>query len=488
MKKLTIFLLILLAAAFPEYAQNKSLQSKILDYQKTKLLKNSTWSLHAKYLDTDDIIISLNQDQSVAPASGLKVFTSAAALDYLGEDYKFVTKIFYDGAISSGGTLEGNIYISGGGDPALGSGLLKGSLPLDELIAVWIDAIRASGIKMVEGSITADNSLYDDKPIPDHWNYIDIGNYYGMSSGALTINENLYHLYFKPSKIIGEEAEVLRTEPEIPCLSFINHMKTGKPGSGDNGYIFNAPQQFNATLRGTIPAGVDEFSIKGSIPDPPLFTAQFLTRKLIESNIKVTGEAKRTDTPVEYDKTKLITETFSPPIKDIVFLLNKKSNNLYAELLLKAIGLKVHGKGSTENGAQAVADFLKINNINIDALSIQDGSGLSRTNCISSRMMTELLSALTKKKYFTAFYNSLGIVGKADDISSYRNLGRGTSLENNARMKSGGINGVRSYSGYLKDGNNRTIVFSFIANNFNGAGSAVNKIHLELMRELADLK
>ena len=196
----------------------------------------------------------------------------------------------------------------------------------------------------------------------------------------------------------------------------------------------------------------------------------------------------KTKSKIKYDSTKLIDLHKSPELKDIVYIVNKRSNNLYTELLLKNVAYKKTGLGSTDNGIEILEDFLNGNGINTDALILYDGCGLSREDAISAKMMVDLLSVNMNKKYFADFYNSLGIVGDPNDISFYKNLGVGTALEKNARMKSGSIVGVRSYSGYLKDKSGRTIVFSMIANNYKGSGSNVSKIHLELMKELANLK
>lgn len=481
---LTVFVLlntILIAQDFSE------LNKLVEKYQNSKLLKNSLWSLHARYLESGKEILNRNSNISVAPASNMKLFTSSAGLDILGEDYRFVTKLYYDGSIDNNGNLNGNIYIVGGGDPTLGYDLVKGSLPLGELMLTWIKAINEKGIKKINGNIIADALLYDAKPIPDMWNWIDIGNYYGTSSTALTINNNLYFLFFKPSNKVGETAKILRMKPNIPGLTFANYMKTGARGSGDNGYIYCAPFQYNATLRGTIPAGVNEFSIKGAIPDPPLFAAQELKRVLNQNKIAVKGIPEKVISIRKYDEEKIITKTISPSLKDIVYIVNKRSDNLYTEMLLKASGLKEYGKGDIESGTDAVREYLERNKINSDGLIMYDGCGLSRSDAITTKMMVDLLEMITKKEYFDAFYNSLAVVGDPADISSYKSMGRGTEIEKNAHIKSGVISGVRAYSGYLKDRKGRTIIFSLIANNFNGEGSGVSFIHKKIMIELAKL-
>jgi D-alanyl-D-alanine carboxypeptidase/D-alanyl-D-alanine-endopeptidase (penicillin-binding protein 4) len=413
-KTFVLFISVLLASV--SFSQSKDvIQKKINDYQQNKQFKNSQWCLYAEYLDNSDVIFDFNSHYSVAPASGLKVFTSIAALDVLGENYQFETKIYFDGTIKNS-VLDGDVYIVGGGDPSLGSDLVKEAYSLDELEGLLIQAFRKFEVKKVTGSIIADNSLYDIQPVPDNWEYIDVGNYYGAASTALSINNNLYYLYFEPGNNVGDVARVLRTDPDIPGLKFTNLMKTGEEGSGDNGYIYCPPLSSNAIIKGTIPKGVKEFSIKGSIPDPPLFTAQFITNVLRENGIEIIGEAQKIETEVDYKYSTLAAVIKSPPLKDIVFILNKRSSNLFAELLLKAIAYKQEGVGKTSLGTKAIRNYLEQEQINTDGLRLYDGSGLSRANGITAKMMVDLLKNVTKKDYYNSFYNSLGVFGKSDDI------------------------------------------------------------------------
>lgn len=469
-------------------AQDAVLLEVVEKYKSQDILDHAQWSVYAAYTETGEVIIDYESEQSLAPASGLKVFTSSAALYYLGGDYQYQTRMYYDGDITGDGILNGDLYIVGGGDPTLASGLIDGLPTLDELMKEWITAIKGSGIKKITGSIIADDTFFDNSPIPDNWFWVDMGNYYGAGINGLTIHDNLYHLYFKPGNKVGDKAEVIKTIPEIDGLTFTNYMKTGEKGSGDNGYIYAAPKQFNAVLRGTIPAGVSQFSIKGSIPDPALFAAQYLKKKLHDANISVTGVAKRIEAERAYSDATFITVTKSPPLRDIVFIVNKRSNNLYTETLLRTIAKEEEGIGSNEKGTELVEKFLALHKINTDGLHLYDGCGLSRSNCITAKLMVQLLSMNTTMFYFDDFYNSLAVAGLKTDRGFFKNFGTGTVIENNARIKSGLIDRVRSHSGYVTDQSGRRIAFSMIANNHAGNFRKIDSIHKELMILLANKK
>ncbi len=479
--------LILILYSFA-YCQSNQLRGKLIDFKNSSSLDNAEWGVYAEYVDSGKEIVSFRANQSLAPASGLKVFTTSAALYYLGDDYRFSTKLYYDGHIKHDGVLEGNIYIVGGGDPTLGSDNVKGSLSLDSLMIKWVHAIKTTEIKKIHGSIIADNLLFDNQTVPNFWIYEDIGNYYGAGPNALTINDNLYYLYFRPGKYVGSPARVLRMQPEIPGLKFINHMKTGTLTSGDKGYIYGAPDQFTVTLRGTVPAGRSEFSIKGSIPDPPLFAAQYFRTVLERNGIKVSGRSRKLIEKKRYEQKKLICTQISPPLDSIVYFINKRSNNLYTEQLLKTIGLKIFSEGSTAKGIDAIMKYLKDNNLPTEGIKLYDGSGLSRTDMITAKSMVKLLVFITKQKFFNAFYNSLGIAGNPYDVGYFNSYGANTILAYNARIKDGLITGVRSHSGYLRDRSGKLIAFSLITNNFSCPTSEINEIHKQVMLLLANLR
>ncbi len=487
-KTLYIFLITLISLNVCNAQNFSKIKKEINVLKNSPIIKHGQWSVYAEYVKSGKTIVSLNSEESLAPASGLKVFTTSVALNLLGEDFRFKTKLYYDGFITDDNILKGNIYIVGGGDPTLGSNSVPGSLPLDSLMWSWTQAVQKLGIKKVEGAIIADNLLFDNQRVPDDWNWVDIGNYYGAGADALTINNNLYYLYFHPSVIVGDKAEVIRMVPEIPNLKFTNYMKTGAEGSGDNGYIYCAPRQFNAILRGTVPAGVSEFSIKGSIPDPALFAAQYLKEFLEHYGIDVTRESRKLDAPVSYDNSKLITETISPPLKDIIYFILQTSNNLYTEQVLRTLALKEKGIASEENGIEVIKSFLDSVGISTEGFQLYDGCGLSRTDMITAKIMVKLLIFMTKQKVFDTFFNSLVLADKYYDSGIKTKSGMKYLVAGNARIKNGLITGVRSHSGYIKDQKGRLIAFSIIANNHLGTMKQIDEIHKKVLLYLAELK
>ncbi len=479
---LVVVLFFFIAQAFPQNAAE--FKKLFQQYKKSDELLHAQWSIYAAYADNGKVIFANDEDESCAPASNMKLITTAAGLHYLGKDYRYTTEVYTSGRLNDG-VLDGNIIVRGGGDPTLGSSLIASSLPLHELMNQWVDSIAARGIKRITGSIIADDLAFEREPVPGNWFYADMGNYYGASAGGLCINDNLYNLIFTQGKDEATPPKVARTEPEIPGLNFDNQLRSGKKGSGDNAYIFAAPYQFNATIRGSIPMGDGEFTIRGSIPDPALFAAQFLKQSLLNRGITVNSEAQKTLTPIRYDRATLIATHFSPPLAAILEVINKRSFNLYAEQVLRTIAFVKQGKGSLSEGAKLVEAFLKELNVATGALMVEDGSGLSRINMISAKLMGDMLTGLSKKEYFKDYLSTISLAGDPSDIGFFKSFGKGTPVEMNARIKSGTIQQVKCHSGYVRDSKGRLIVFSFLANNHHGSSSAITGYHEKLVISLS---
>jgi D-alanyl-D-alanine carboxypeptidase/D-alanyl-D-alanine-endopeptidase (penicillin-binding protein 4) len=451
-------------------------------------LINGHWSLYVLDTETGNTIIDINGQKSLAPASNIKLITSAVALDLLGEDKQFKTQLAYTGNISDDGVLAGDLILRGEGDPTLGSPEYQDISAMDSLLNQWVHAVREQGITEISGNIIGDDSYLDYMPVPPEYYWRDMGNYYAAGTSALAINENLYTLYFKPGKRVGQPAKVIRTVPEIPGLTFINHMKTGPVGSGDKGFIYGAPWQYEHQLEGTIPAGVKEFSIKGALPDPAKFCIQIFHEKLAQAGIQITGKTITVRESQQPTATRTVFYSYlSPPLKDIIYRFNKRSVNFYGEQLIRIIGKEVKGEGSLQMGIETEEEWLDNKGIYIQGLFLHDGSGLSRANAVSTRSFAELLDVITAEKFFKALDNSLSIAGNPDDIGNMKNMCRGTLAAKNLRAKTGSITRMRAHSGYVNTRSGKLLSFSMIANEYTGKRRTIDRLHEKVMVLLAEL-
>ncbi|MBI5622562.1 MAG: D-alanyl-D-alanine carboxypeptidase/D-alanyl-D-alanine-endopeptidase [Elusimicrobia bacterium] len=447
-------------------------------------LASAQWGLCVKDAATGKTVVSLNEDKSLVPGSTLKLFASGAALSDLGSEHRFATVLHHDGVVA-GRKLKGNLIIKGGGDPSLGSTLVRGGKAMEEVFADWLKALSGAGVKTVEGDVVADAALFDGPGIPGSWTWEDIGNYYAASAEGLSINDNLYRLVFAPGSRSGEPAVVLRLEPEVPGLSFENRMLTGPADTGDNGYIYNAPGGYRAVLRGSLPAGTSEFAIKGALPEPALFASQAFASFLKRSGIEVLGRAKVSQGPAPVDESKVLFRTESPALKDIVRLTNKRSFNLYAEMLSRAVALKRGKSGSVAGAGAAVKEFLRSAGIETSGLRLEDACGLSRLDLTTARAMTELLVFMSKSPVSADFQESLVFPGDPEGFGHIKDFGKGSVLEGSLRIKSGSLSGIRSYSGYFTNKAGRLLAFTFIVNNYTGSPAEIERIHQDLLISLA---
>jgi D-alanyl-D-alanine carboxypeptidase/D-alanyl-D-alanine-endopeptidase (penicillin-binding protein 4) len=427
-------------------------------------------------------VISQHQgEKSLIPASNLKIITTGSALSLLGEDFTFQTRIEHDGFIKEG-VLNGNIYITGGGDPTLGTSRYKEYPDMDNLLILFADKIRQAGIQKINGTIIPDDRIFEKNPIPDYWMWTDIGNYYGAGAGGLNINENLYKVYFKPGVSIGDSALVLRTSPEIPGIQFYNSVRTAAAGTGDKAYIYGAPYSNYRYMTGTIPMG-GEFSVKGSLPDPSYLLCYSLYKALSALKVKLDFPVQ---TVVNTFKTerKIIYEHTSPPLKELVKQTNLSSINLYAEAIIKMIGYKINKSGSTYEGIKAVTDYWSKKGVDTLGFFLFDGSGLSATNAVSANHFSQILNIIAKEKYFQTFYNSLPVAGVSGTMAK---ICKGTCAENNIRAKTGTISNAICYSGYVNTKKGELMSFSLMVNNFEGTGPVIVQKMVKVMVLMADL-
>jgi serine-type D-Ala-D-Ala carboxypeptidase/endopeptidase (penicillin-binding protein 4) len=414
--------------------------------------------------DNGAIIKEYNSGISLIPASVMKLITSAAALEILGPDYTFKTTVGYSGSINKrSGKLTGNIVIRGGGDPALGSKYFSGHY--QDFLSSWITEIKKLGINKVEGRIISDDSYYDYLAVPAKWLWEDTGNYYGAGVYGLSVFDNTYEIHFKTSA--DSTLPVIREIIPKECKYDLKNWLIAN-GTTDKGNVFAAPYSKNGWMAGSIPSDKEDFILKASITDPPLLLAKIFNDKLVKSGITISEEPTTTRLKQNCISEPIvtITEIQSPPLSDIIKVLNHESINLYAETLVKELGKKYKNEGSTSAGVDVVFDFLHNAGIKTDGLFIQDGSGLSPLNAICTRDLVSLLIYMKRTgKYFKEYYASLPYAGKEGTLKGWF---MDPAFDSNLKAKSGSMARVRNYAGYFSTASGKNIVFSIIVNNYTG--------------------
>lgn len=443
-------------------------------------LFNASISFYFTDDSTNEVILQHNQNLALVPASTMKILTTATALEFLGGNRSFNTKIQYNGNITDG-VLNGNIFIKGGGDPTLGSKFYSGKS--GTFFSTWADEIIALGIDSISGYILGDASFFDEEYIPATWSWGEIGEYYCTGACGLTIFDNQYTLKFYSGRKKKTLAEMSVIEPFIPNFYFENK-STVDASEKLLTYILCAPYNSDIVIKGTTPSGSATYSIVGSIPDPPLLAAYNLHENLLKKGIKINkGYSTTRKLKIENDsvfdkinssKRTNISTKWSANISSIVGVTNLRSNNLFAETLLNHIGLNYSYTGSNEAGCEAVLKIWEEKGLDTRGLNIFDGSGVSRYNSITSKQLVDVLKYMKdSSNYYETFYNSLPISGETGTLKYFCDS---IISKGKIHAKSGTMSRVRSYAGYIETNSNNKIIFAIVINNYNCTNSEMKEI------------
>ncbi len=451
-------------------AKGQTLDGVFKQWDYESALQSASWSFAMRDVATGEIVFESNANKCLPPASGIKAITTLAALELLGPEYQWTTGITYDGELLGDSVITGNIYISGGGDPTLGSKRVANGASYEVLFKNWADSIWDLGVRSIRGMVVGDANWFTEMSTPGSWNWDDIGQYYGAGSYGLNIYENSIIVYYSSTE---GSTRIDSVYPNIEGMDFRNLVTVN--GSSDNAYIYGAPGQYLRYITGTIPANRKAFKVDGSMPDPPQFAAETFLQILKEKGIAVEGSATTStalrDTWKTDGRTTLLVHT-SPTLDSVVLHTNMKSINLYAETLLKTIGKEIMGVGSTEAGADAVMDWLGKQGVSMNGLNLEDGSGLSRLNTISAAQMSAILMLANQSEHAALFYATLPVAGKSGTLKS---IGGKTIAEGRVHAKSGSMQKIRSYSGYVTSKGGQQYAFSIIVNNYAASSSEIKK-------------
>lgn len=436
-------------------------------------LKHASVGVSIVDLETGRPVLVHDADKSLTPASLLKLITTATALETLGENYRYKTDIGLDADDPS------RILVIGSGDPTLASEAFNDN-PYAFFTTV-ADALRKVLPNDREYTLYVVDNLFGYDGISPAWTWIDMGNYYAAGAYGISVFDNSYKLFF--NTIDRERCpQILRTEPEMKNLTFQNALTLNTTGR-DNGYIYGIPFSSERALRGNIPAGRKEFSIKGDIPDPGLMLGETLAGYLSRAGLQIGKvETARADYLSGYCSLnrsdpdpvgRVLCTHVSRPLKEIIREINVESNNHYAEHLIRTLGRRQKSdiyEDALEAGVTYVDDFWKSRDITTTSLQMYDGSGLAPQDAVSPQFLTDLLVYMyTRSSYASVFFDSLPKAGREGTLKSF--LGN-TKLQGKIAAKSGSIGGVQNYAGYLIDGNKR-YAFAVMVNKFSGTPTQV---------------
>ncbi|MCS6830250.1 MAG: D-alanyl-D-alanine carboxypeptidase/D-alanyl-D-alanine-endopeptidase [Armatimonadota bacterium] len=403
-----------------------------------------------------------NADVMLIPASNQKLLVSAAALHRLGADFRFTTRLWATGEVDSQGVLQGDLILQGSGDPTL---LLKD-------IEAMAEAVQKAGIRGINGYLLYDESAFDGIRRGWDWAWDDEPYYYSPCLSAICVERNAVTVYVSPGENVGDPPRV-RLFPPTDYLLVRNEATTSAAGTPSTIYVTREHARNIAVVRGQIPvdARADSARQALSVEEPPRY-AMWLLREALQRRAISTPYRTALPERVPAGARLLYTHT-SPPLSDILPLLNKPSDNLIAECLMRALGVVAHREGSAAAGERVMLEFLKEAGLNLNALNIIDGSGLSRRNQITARNLVTLLRYMTSHPQAKAFIESLPVAGMDGTL---RNRMVNTPAQGKVRAKTGSLGRVSTLAGYLTTQTGEELVFALLMNNYNGSAATARAV------------
>jgi D-alanyl-D-alanine carboxypeptidase/D-alanyl-D-alanine-endopeptidase (penicillin-binding protein 4) len=366
---------------------------------------------------------------ALTPASALKSLTVAAALELLGPEFRFETRLLAPLPPDAAGVVAGNLRLVGGGDPTLSFA------DLDALARAAVDG----GLRRVTGGLVADASAFPEHPMSEHWNWGDIGNAYGAGAFGLNVNHNRMLAFFKAGRMAGDPVEFLGSDPTPGTISWVNRLTTGPPGSGDRSVVFSEPYGRTITLRGSIPAGETRFAVRAALPDPPAVALAWL-RDALATNGVVFGERDADGPPPAELQTLAVHH--SAPLRQIIGHLQRVSDNLEAQCVFLMMGRQLG-----RDPAMVLRDYWKRQGVAFAGLRLLDGSGLARATMIRPLDLARANYLARHGGHGELFHASLPVLG-----------------DGAIRSKPGAMSGVRSDAGFIASERHGELTFALVTN------------------------
>lgn len=473
-------------AAIPKTAA----QRKIAEISAREPLRSSIFGLMAVTAD-GDTIASFNAGRKMIPASNVKLLTTGLALKQLGPDFRFETKIGYTGDVIDS-TLTGDLYIIGGADPTIGSKSAC-ALPLTSLFESWLRIIKDAGIARIDGRIVGDPRFFVN-PTPENlgWSYDDLGTNYGVAPIGLNFYENAQTFFITPGPTVGSRIFVSPRYPDTPWMKYTISAKTGKSATANSVFYVNTAFGPYGEIGGSFPIDRKGYTLESANRFGAYTCARYFNTYLKAAGMVSEGGFAdisndgfiRTSLSAglsfmkaaEADSIRIIGSTYSSKLSQIVAATNKDSDNFFAETLFKMIGRQGDGTVGYELSAGTAADALKSMGIIVaGSCQLSDGSGLSRKNYISPAFFVDYLLKMTGSDVYDSFFASIPIPGeKGTLVHKFPNAG--ADFRKRIHIKSGSMDGVLCYSGYILPSSDkgRMIAFSLLINNCTTTPRRVN--------------
>ena len=399
------------------------------------VLRNASWGFVIYDPKTKKVINSFNETSSLIPASTTKLLTTETAVALLGMKYTWQTQLEYSGSIDESGTLNGNLYIVGSGDPSLGTGK-AGALRYAELVNDFKSEIASKGIKKIAGDIVIQTAVFKSNKrdeLPANIVWMEHGGYYLPAGSTADVNPKSEQSTSRKSNPFDDKKRYFYVSPWSKKMAFSDSFEGG--------------------------------GLISKLPDPPAYLANNLRASLVKSGVGVSGKVISKVVDPNPESRTVITTYKSPTLKDIVYDTNQRSDNANAEALLRMVGFQKEGDQTLESGRKVIREHLEKSKFDTNGLNIFDGSGLSRSNLVTPIAQVKFLTELMDEPYFKDYFESLPIGGQSGTLKkSFQGNGYGQVF-----AKTGTLNRVKTLAGYIKTRSGKLLPFSLMINNYTGS-------------------
>ncbi len=487
MRWLSLLLLLPLAAAPAETTSERI--GAILESSPST--QRAFWGVEVLDLTSGDLLYSLNAHRLFVPASNAKLFTTALGLERLGPEYRFRTTVVADAPPDGAGRIAGSVRLVGGGDPMLSARPVpyqKGSWTGDPLQAIeaLADQVVARGVRRIDGDIIGDDTAYVWAPYPEGWAVDDAVWEYGAPVSALTINDNMVLVTVRSRPKPGPAELVL--SPALEFYSIDNRVRV-IPGAEAKVNLERLPGLRQLRLWGTLPADPPTGTrLPLAIDDPALYAATAFAGALERRGVEVRGHpiarhrfANEAAETAPRPQGVELARRESPPLSELLRIIDKVSQNLHAELVLREVARTCRGAGTREAGLEESRAFLKQADIDEGEITFEDGSGLSRMDLVTPDAVVRLLRMMYASRHRDEWVGMLPQGGVDGTLETRFN---GNPLGRRIHAKTGSLSHVAALSGYIESASRGPLAFSILVNNFSSPAAdiqaAIDRIALLL--------
>lgn len=469
-------ILILEKPAAQSRLSKRQLKKAFKEFVNDTLFKHAQLSFQLTEFNANKPLLHFNEDKALIPASILKIIPSALLLDAVGPDFQFRTAVYLVGEKQDEGVFNGHIHIVGRGDPSFCSPYLQESISLDSVADLMGGLLSAKGIHTITGGIRIDQSYIMDQPENPEWLYYDLGNYYGSGCQSFNFNENEIEIKLAAAIENGETCEIIRELPDIGSQSFISEVVGIASSASPEIFVLGNSMARQKIIKGRWKCCIiDSIAIRAAMHDPAAYFTRLLSMKLMAKGIRILEypSVVKKDTLSQQNKPELLCEWLSPNLHRLVQRALYKSVNLYCESFLHELGRIWLNNTSRDSVVRAIDDSLTRNVFANPGFEIEDGSGLSPKNFISASNMDKFLA---KYKYYNGeapLWKCVPDIHNTGVLRKY--LQPKHDVKKALHLKSGSMERVRSYAGYLVADQKIVATICIIVNNYPGKSENLQK-------------